>query len=116
MFRTSGEEVLAVQFEEFLETAAPNQEPVQIVAVKRHLEPFCKQPRFKQRLLLVNGPMLPDDFVLTGPMDVQLILQPFARSSEDQIRKLQQAARENNILGMEGLLQRPQDPDLAVDA
>ena len=56
--------------------------------------------------------MLVDDAVLHGPMDAQLILRPFKESSQYQIQQLQQAASENNILAIEQLLQRPQDPDL----
>ena len=60
--------------------------------------------------------MLLDDAVLHGPMDVQLIMRPFEESSQDQIQQLEQAARSNDILTIEQLLQRPQDPDLKLQA
>ena len=105
VFKVSGEEAFSFQLEDF-------EQPVRVLAVKRRLEVICGRPRFTQRLLLWDGQMLSDDFVLDGPVDIQLVLQPFEESSQDQIRQLQKAASDNNIPVLEQLLQRPVDPDL----
>ena len=112
MFRASGEEVLSAQFEEFVKMLREGEQPARIQAIKRHLQPLCGQSRFRQRLLLPDGQMLSDDLVLRGPMDIQLILQPFHVSSEEEILQLQDAARDSSLPVMEQLLTRPQDPDL----
>ena len=112
VFRASGEEALAVQFDELAQMLSEEGQRVTILAVKRHMQPLCGQPRFKQRLLRANGQLLSDDELLAGPMDAQLILQSFQESSEDEIQQLQTAASNNNLPVIEELLTRPQDPDL----
>ena len=91
---------------------ATEEQPVRVLAIKRHLQRLVRQPRFKQRLVRSDGQMLADDVVLQVPMDLQLILLPHEASSLDQIRQLQQSARNNDIPAIEQLLHRPQDPDL----
>ena len=110
MFMASGEEVLSIQVEDFLQMTSEEERPVRVLALKRHLQHLCGQPRFRQRLLLPQGQILSEDVVIEGPMDAQLILQSFEPSSEEQILSLYEAAIQNNILAMEPLLQRPQDP------
>ena len=88
VFRASGEEALAVQFHELVEMLGAEGQPVAVLAVKRHLQRLCGQPRFKQRLLRADGQMLSDDELLEGPMDAQLILESFRASSEKQIQQL----------------------------
>ena len=112
MIKASGEEALSIPFKEFAEIAEVEGEPVNILALKRHLQPLCGQTRFKQRLLLPDGQMLSDDFVMAGPMDVQLILCHFEATSEEQLWQLQNFSIRNNVHGMERVLKRPQDPDL----
>ena len=112
VFRVSGEEALAVQFDKLARMLSEEEHGVTILAVKRHLQPLCGQPRFKQRLLRADGQKLSDDELLEGPMDAQLILESFRASSEDEIRQLQDAAYDNDLPLMERLLARPQDPDL----
>ena len=112
VYRASGEEAFSIQFEDLMGMVCVDQQPVKILAVKRHLQSLCGQTRFKQRLLLLDGQMLSDDLVLAGPMDLQIIVCHFATSSEEQIQQLHDAAQENDILAMEQLLQRPQNPDL----
>ena len=111
VFKASGEAALTISFTDCVKTV-PDGKPIHVLAIKRHLQRLIGQPRFKQRLVLPDGQMLSDDAALEGPMDVQLILQAFEASSLDQIKQLQQTARDNNIPAMEQLLQRPQDPDL----
>ena len=115
VFKASGEEVLAIGYEEFVAMGHESEQPDSARALKCHIQRVSAQSRFKQRLLLLDGDMLSDDFVFTGPTDVQLILQHFEASSDDQIQHLQDAARNNDIQAMEQLLQRPQDPDLEVE-
>ena len=112
----SGEAAFAIPFTDFVDMAPINEHPVRVLAIKRHLQRLIGQPRFKQRLVHSEGQMLPDDMVLHGPMDAQLITRPFEESSQDQTLQLQQAARDNNILTIEQLLQRPQDPDSKLGA
>ena len=115
VFKTSGQEVLAVNYDEFVEMVSSNNEPVRVLDVKRHLQPLCGQSRFKQRLLLPNGEMLCDKIELKGPTDLQLVFQTFEEASDEQVLALQHAAFENRVADMERLLQRPQDPDLQRD-
>ena len=113
VFKASGEEALSIPYEEFVQMLVLGEQPVTALAVKRHLQSLCGLPRFRQRLLLPDGQILSDNADLRGPMDMQLILQPCIASSEEQIEQLQEAACANDVLTMEQLLQRPQDPDLA---
>ena len=116
VFKASGEEVFAIGFEEFMAAvASETEQPDTARALRCYVQRVSGQSRFKQRLLLLDGQMLPDDFVFKGPTDVQLVLQPFEASSEDQIRHLRDATVDNDIQAMEQLLQRPQDPDLEVE-
>ena len=114
VFKASGETVFAIGFEEFVAMAPESEQPDRARALKCHVQRVSGQSRFKQRLLLLDGEMLSNDFVFRGPADVQLVVQEFEASSPEQIRHLQDAARDNNIQVMEQLLQRPQDPDLEV--
>ena len=106
----AGEVVLAIPFEELVGTLEGP--PARVRALKRYLQPVCGQLRFKQRLLLLNGDMLSDDVELKEPVDLQLILLPYAASSNAHVKQLEQAARMNDVPAMELLLQRPQHPDL----
>ena len=114
VFKASGEEVFAIGFEEFVAMAPESEQPSTARALQCHVQRVSGHSRFKQRLLLLDGRMLSDDFVFRGPTDVQLILQQFESSSEEQILCLQDATFDNDIQAMERLLQRPQDPDLEV--
>ena len=97
MFKASGEEFFAIGFEEFLAIAPESDQPDTARALKCHIQYISGHSRFKQRLLLLNGPMLSDDFVFRGPTDVQLILRQFEASSEEQIRHLRDAASSNDL-------------------
>ena len=115
VFKASGEEVFAIGFDEFVAMAPESEGPDSARALKCHVQRVSGHSRFKQRLLLLDGHMLSDEFVFREPTDVQLILRQFEASSEQQIRQLRDAAHSNDIQEMEQLLQRPQDPDLEVD-
>ena len=112
VFKASGEETLAVEFQGFVEMIGACGEPVRALDLKRHLHGLCGQPRFRQRLVLPDGQILPDDAALEGPVDVQLILLPFIERSLYGFQQLCDAARENDLPAVEQLLQRPQDPNL----
>ena len=112
VFQTSGKEILALPFEEFLKMSGKGEQPVHAEDLKRHLQGLCGQPRFRQRLLLPDGQILLDDAALNGPLDVQLILLPFRPSSDEQIRQLTRAASQSDMQALEQLLLRPQDPNL----
>ena len=51
--------------------------------------------------MLSDGQLLLDKDRLDGPADIQLILQPFAKSTEEQIKELCSAARSFNIPNLE---------------
>ena len=53
-------------------------------------------PRFRQRLLL-NGRGLEDAVELDSPIDLQLVLLPFADVSDSQVRELTAAARDGAV-------------------
>ena len=114
VFQASGEEVLKLDVDDLAEVAGVGEQPVRARDLKRYLQGLCGLPRFRQRLLLPDGQILLDDAVVDGPIDLQLILLPFSPSSEDQIRELVLAAGLGNtdILVVEQLLHRPQDPNL----
>ena len=112
VFKASGEEVFVIGFEEFVAMAQESERPDTARALKCHVQRVSGHSRFKQRLLLLDGHMLSDEFVFREPTAVQLILQQFEASSEQQIRQLRDAAHSNDVQAMEQLLQRPQDPDL----
>ena len=110
VFRTSGEEALAIEFANFVTAVDVGEQPIRISDLKRYLQGICGQPRFRQRLLLSDGQILPDDATLDGAMDLQLILMPFSPSGRPQ--ELWDAAGQNDVVTVENLLQRPQDPDV----
>ena len=115
VFKASGEEALAIKFQEFLEIASSQEpgQPVRVRAVMRHLQRLSGLTRFKQRLL-VDTQMLWDDDLLDRPFEAQLVVLPFQETSQDQIKQLLQATKRSNIPEMERLLQTPQDPDLQL--
>ena len=102
VLKASGEKALAIAFTDF----ATEEQPVRVLAIKRHLQRLVRQPRFKQRLVRSDGQMLADDVVLQVPMDLQLILLPFEASSQDQIWQLWQNVSDNNVPAIEQLVQR----------
>ena len=112
VFKASGEAALAIPFSDFVDMVPIHEHPVRVLAIKRHLQRLIGQPRFKQRLVLLDGQVLLDDAVLQGPIDAQLIIRAFEASSLDQRQNIQRAARRNDILTTEQLLQRPQDLDV----
>eukprot|EP00439_Symbiodinium_sp_Y106_P023855 s1984_g2.t3 len=67
-------------------------------------------PRFRQRLLH-HGENLEDIALLHSPMDLDLVLLPFADLPESCMDELCNAASEGWLAKVERLLQLPQDPD-----
>ena len=113
VFKASGEKVFAMQAEELTTPRSMLDHPIRVLDLKRRLQPVCGHPRFRQRLLLLpDGQILPDDAALNGPMDVQLILQPFSKSSREEVLQLCDAATLADLPALEQFLQRPQDPNL----
>ena len=112
VFKASGEEVLAVQFAEFIEKLGLGGQPVRALDLKRHLHSLCGHPRFRQRLLLPNGQTLLDYVELTEPVDIQLILLPFTRAQGDHKLLFIRAVQENDVRTLERFLQSPQDPNV----
>ena len=61
-----------------------------------------------------SGAVLQDDAPLEGHAELQLVLLDLGQTSQDQAAELIVAADDNNTSKVEILLQRPQDPNLAV--
>ncbi|CAE7232853.1 Ank3 [Symbiodinium sp. CCMP2456] len=101
VWRASGEEICAV----------PVAELTDVRALKRRLHRLCGVPRFRQKLLVWNGGLMADDVLLQSPMDLQLILLPFAEASEEDIDDLIGASDGGSVEGVEAVLNRPQNPD-----
>ncbi|CAE7792655.1 Ankyrin-3 [Symbiodinium microadriaticum] len=101
VWRASGEEICAV----------PVAELTDVRALKRRLHRLCGVPRFRQKLLVWNGGLMADEVLLQSPMDLQLILLPFAEASEDDIDDLIGASDGGSVEGVEAVLNRPQNPD-----
>ena len=112
VFKASGEEVLAVHVSEFSRMTGTGEQRIRALDLKRQLQGLCGQPRFRQRLLLLDGQTLLNDATLHEPADVQLILLPFRPTSQEQVHQLWDAAVAMDMSAMEQILQRPQDPDL----
>ena len=97
----SGEELASV----------PAENLTDVKSLKQHLHSLCGLPRFRQRLLCERDPV-DDHASLHVPMDVQLILLPFAEATLEQRNEMTSAASWADPVWMEELLQRPQDPSL----
>ncbi|CAE7296544.1 Ankrd17 [Symbiodinium sp. CCMP2592] len=103
VWTVSGEELAAL----------PVEEQSDVRSLKRHLQQFHGLPRFRQRLLC-NGSSLDDDARLVAPVDLQIVLLPFCHSAQEQVEELIDLAKRGSLLQVEEVLQRPQDPNLAV--
>ncbi|CAE7675451.1 ANKRD17, partial [Symbiodinium sp. CCMP2456] len=87
----SGEEVASIPLEEFRE------EPCDVKSLKQRLCQLKEMPpRFRQRLLL-QGQTLEDTANLASPMDLELVLMPFADVSEAQVNDLAAAAEQGFV-------------------
>ena len=92
--------------------ALPVQDLVDVRHLKRHLRGATGLPRFRQRLLH-HDTALSDDVSLDSPLELQLVLLPFAGATMEQKLELTMAAEAGDLSELEALLQRPQDPNLA---
>ena len=111
----TGREVARVGIAELLlQTGEENGTP-DVLALKRHLHTICGVPRFRQRVLDQDGHMLPDDFKITAPGSVQLVLLEFAEPGLYNAATLMQALRQNQVWQMEAFLQSPQDPNWVIE-
>ena len=106
----SGEIVATLSLDELRDLASGADLPVR--ALKRYLQDACGQPRFRQRLLLEDGTVVGDECAsLDLPAELQLVLLQFRPGSVGTNAGLMGAARLNDAVTAERLLQRPQDPD-----
>ena len=113
----SGEVLVTIELQSFLDTLTAESSPVQ--ALKQRLHNFCGQPRFRQRLLVLGDDILlsdPDDGHILKPGDVQLVLVNFISTSALKEKELRDAAGSGQTSAVETILQRPQDPDLGDPA
>ena len=110
----SGEEILALEEEE-LQRLLTADSPVR--ALKRRLQGLCGQPRFRQRLVSGSGRVLEDQATIdiSEPGDLKLVLLSCQDVSGKQVAELIDAAHANDVLELEALLQRPQDPNLPCE-
>ncbi|CAE7350996.1 ANK1 [Symbiodinium natans] len=110
VWRTSGEEVTTVSPEQLAELVGEGGRPV--VAMKRYLQSFCGQPRFRQRLILESGVALEDDADLEGSAELQLVLLPLRNSTKALCKEFIKAVSKNSVQKVEQLLNSPVDPNL----
>ncbi|OLP79395.1 Ankyrin repeat and KH domain-containing protein mask [Symbiodinium microadriaticum] len=96
------------------EIAVPRDQLSTVRALKQRLHGLCGVSRFRQRLTH-QGTVLVDDARLDAEVtDVELLVLPFSDTSEEQAEALCEAARDGTVGKVEELLQRPQDPNLAI--
>ena len=93
--------------------ALPGEEVREVRCLKRKLQKLCGASRFRQRLLH-DGLQLEDGIVLQSPMDIQLVVLPFAETSYLQAYRLLEECASGDTLALEAILQRPQDPNFAL--
>ena len=95
----------------------PREQLSTVRALKQHLQKLCGCSRFRQRLTH-HGTALDDDARLDSQVeatDVQLVVVPFCETSEGQAYELREEAWADNVVEVERLLQRPQDPNFQHD-
>jgi len=104
-FLASGEKVALLQAAEFEGKTAE--------AVKQALAPKIGVTRFRQRLFLEGDAVeIPDDDVITPvPEKLQLVVLEFCPPDVAEDEQLMVAARDNDTVGLEQLLKRPQNPN-----
>ena len=85
----------------------------EVRSLKHRLQKLCGVSRFRQRLLH-DGVQLEDGIVLHSPMDIQLVVLPFAQTSYLQAYRLLEECASGDTLALEALLQRPQDPNFTL--
>ena len=90
----------------------PPEELTTVRGLKQRLSTPSGVSRFRQQLVQ-NGTCLDDDAKLISTDNVQLCVVPFVRPSPDQLAELYNVAS-NGLADVEEVLQRPQDPDLAL--
>ena len=115
----SGEVLLTIELQSFLDTLTAEGSPVRALNLKQRLHSFCGQPRFRQRLLVLGDDILlsdTDDEHILKPGDVQLVLVNFISTSALQEEELRDAAGSGQASAVETILQRSQDPDLGDPA
>ncbi|CAE7464092.1 Asb3 [Symbiodinium natans] len=101
--------------------ALGTEERLSVRELKSRLEPLCGHPRFQQRLLHLRGwsnstslsGSLDDSEILHGDVELTLICQSYAETTQQQIEALVAAAARGLLFQVEELLSRPQDPNLS---
>ena len=80
--------------------------------LKRALAAQTGLTRFRQRLLLDNGlSEIGDDEVLTAPVNIQLVVLDFFLADVREDRQMVLAAKTNDLVLLEQMLQRPRNPN-----
>ncbi|CAE7448019.1 ANKRD50 [Symbiodinium sp. KB8] len=98
----SGEEVASMPLEELSD----------VKALKQQLHRLhCLPARFSQRLSLC-GNLLDDTAKLDSPMELELVLLPYAATSETQVDEFTTASAAGSVSQVEALLQKPLHPDV----
>ena len=109
----SGEVLDTIDLARFLEELGSESFPVRVL--KQRLSSLCGMPRFRQRLVFLDGAAVDDESTLR-PGEAQLVLLNFSSATDAQIKELQHVADKGLISDVENILQRPQDPDLGHPA
>ena len=79
--------------------------------LKRLLSAQVGCSRFQQRLFSDEMGELEDDLALRALSSVQLVILPFCVPDETMKEELLTSCKENNVAHIEGLLQKPLDPN-----
>eukprot|EP00439_Symbiodinium_sp_Y106_P085414 s637_g28.t1 len=116
VYRASGDQALALPVEEFQRMAQDVLPRPPVHVLKRQLQKVSGASRFQHRLLRESGQLLCDETRLEEPVDLHLVVLPFAPVGSAAACHFLQLAREHRHREMEALLQIPQDPDLVDDS
>ena len=102
-FLTSGETLAVLEDELQGQTAK---------AVKKALAAKVGISRFKQRFFVEDGSEIQDDEVLDlAPLKIQLVVLEFWPTDDEETQKMIVASRDNDVVALEQLLQRPRNPN-----
>ena len=83
-------------------------------AVKKALAAKVGISRFKQRFFVEDGSEIQDDEVLDpAPLKIQLVVLEFWPTDDEETEQMILASRDNDVVALEQLLHRPQNPNEA---
>ena len=100
----TGAELTALSQEDLRRLALEDGQAVR--GLMRHLHPLCGKSRFCQKLLDTDGSILSEGTTLEAPVELQLVLLPFADASVSELDELVSAVGHNRVDAVESILRR----------